>query len=206
MYCKLCFKEIKDNSFYNFLHKNSEVCQECFKSFRAKFIRFQIGSISGVAIYEYDETIKKLIYMFKGCYDIELKNIFLERYLWYLRFKYKDYYLVPVPSHILDDQKRGFNHVVEIFSGLKLPYLNVIKKANKNKQAKNTKKKRINSGNSFGVEGDINIVRGKKILIVDDVYTTGSSVNAVIKLVKKGGPKKIEVLVISKNIEKHKNY
>ena len=38
----------------------------------------------------------------------------------------------------------------------------------------------------------------KKILIVDDVYTTGSTVRAMIDLLKTKNPKKIKVLVMSK--------
>jgi predicted amidophosphoribosyltransferase len=39
-------------------------------------------------------------------------------------------------------------------------------------------------------------------LIVDDVYTTGSSVKAAISLIKKYNPKEIRVLTVAKNIEK----
>ena len=42
----------------------------------------------------------------------------------------------------------------------------------------------------------------KKVLVVDDVFTTGSSVRAVIDLIKQGKPKKIAVLVVAKNAEK----
>ena len=38
----------------------------------------------------------------------------------------------------------------------------------------------------------------KKVLIVDDVYTTGSTVKAMIDLVTTKNPKKIKVLVMSK--------
>ena len=38
----------------------------------------------------------------------------------------------------------------------------------------------------------------KKVLIVDDVYTTGSTVKAMIDLIKTKNPKKIKVLVMSK--------
>jgi xanthine phosphoribosyltransferase len=44
-----------------------------------------------------------------------------------------------------------------------------------------------------------------KILIVDDVFTTGSTLNAAIDLIKQGQPKNIKVLVLSKTIYKTLN-
>ena len=79
--------------------------------------------------------------------------------------------------------------------------LNIIKKAKKHKQAKSKKKERINAQKNFEIL-DVNVVNGKKILIVDDVYSTGSSVSAAIKLIRKGKPKRIDVLVVAKNILK----
>ena len=70
-----------------------------------------------MAIYDYNETIKKLIYQFKGCYDYELKDVFLFRYVTYLKWKFNDYILVPAPSSKVDDEKRGFNHAELIGRG-----------------------------------------------------------------------------------------
>ena len=81
--------------------------------------------------------------------------------------------------------------------------LRILKKVKNVKQAKMNKKERMTSQNNFEIT-DTNIVRNKKILIVDDVYTTGSSMNAAINLVKLRKPRKISVLVIAKNIEGHK--
>ena len=39
-----------------------------------------------------------------------------------------------------------------------------------------------------------------KVLIVDDVYTSGSTINAMIKLVKKAHPKSIKILILSKQL------
>lgn len=202
-HCMICFQEIKDNSFHNLIDGENVLCEECFSKFNPRFIHFHVRDIKGMAIYEYDQTIKELLFKFKGCYDIELKDVFLARYLWFLRIKYRGYYIVPVPSFELDDKKRGFNHVIEIYSGLKFPVLNILKKVENHKQAKQTRKQRISSQKNFTIT-NLDAVNNKKILIVDDVYTTGSSMNAAINLVMTGKPKKIEVLVIAKNVL-HKN-
>lgn len=178
------------------------ICEKCFSKFRPKFIHFPIGDMDGLAIYEYDSTIRELIFKFKGCYDIELKDVFLDRYINYLKIRYFGYSIVPLPSYYLDDERRGFNHICEIYNRLNLPILRILEKINNEKQAKKNKKERMKAHKNF-VINNISDVKGKKILIVDDVYTTGSSVNAAIGLIKKGKPKKISVLVVAKNIERH---
>lgn len=55
--------------------KNIHVCDMCFQKYQAKFIEFKIDKVKGIAIYEYDESIRELIYQFKGCYDIELGSL-----------------------------------------------------------------------------------------------------------------------------------
>lgn len=200
-HCKICFEQFDDISFYSVISKNNIICEKCFSLFEAKFIHFNIDSIKCLSIYEYDDTIKDLLFKFKGCYDIELKDVFLTRYILYLKLLYKDYYLVPVPSYYMDDERRGFNHVVEIYSGLNLPMLKIIEKKKDHKQAKSKKKERISSKKNFVLVDSKNIF-GKKILVVDDVYTTGSSVRAVIELIKPYKPKKISVLVVAKNVLK----
>ena len=178
--------------------KHSIICEECFAKFAPKFIHFRIEKIDGLAIYEYDQTIKDLLFTFKGCYDIELKDVFFDRFIWYLKLKYKGYVIVPLPSYYLDDERRGFNHVKEIYSRLGLKIENVLKKVKNVKQASLNREERSKAYENFKIEQP-ELLQNQKVLIVDDVYTTGSSVKAAIELVKQGNPKKISVLVVSKN-------
>ena len=200
-HCKICFEEIKDYSLYNFISNKNNICEKCFSKFKPKFIHFNIGAIPGLSIYEYDQNIKDLLFKFKGCYDIELKDVFFPRYLSYLKIRYWGYVIVPLPSFEMDDKKRGFNHVYEIYSRLEKPIYNIIKKTKNVKQANLKRKDRLAAIKHFEIT-DSKILKDKKVLIVDDVYTTGSSVNAAITLIKQGKPKKIAVLVIAKNMLK----
>ena len=194
---------MKDYSLFNTVNKSSIICEQCFNKFAPKFIHFRIGDIDALSIYEYDQNIRELIYKFKGCYDIELKDVFLDRFIFYLKIKYHGYNVVPLPSYHLDDLKRGFNHIEEIFRRLNLPILKVLRKIKNEKQAKKNKKERMQAQKNFDIT-DLEVIKNKKILIVDDVYTTGSSMRAAINLVRRGNPRKITVLVIAKNIEKPK--
>ena len=179
------------------IHKNIHVCDSCFKKYNAQFKEFKINNVKGVAIYDYDESIRELIYRFKGCYDIELGSLFLEQYILLIRYKYMGYHLLPVPSYYKDDIRREFNHVIEAFNIMKLPYLNIIEKSDEYKQAEQKKEDRKNIKYHLKLS-DLEKVRNKKILIVDDVVTTGSTLKACIDLIRGGHPKCIKILTIAK--------
>lgn len=203
-FCKICFKNINDYSLYNFIRKKNVVCEDCFSKLHAQFIHFKIGNIKGTSIYEYTDFIKELIYKFKGCADYELKDVFLCRYLTYLRLKYNGYYIVFVPSFYIDDERRGFNHVKAIFESLKLKELPILKKKSAHKQSDQTFKGRRSIKEVLEIDKKI-LLKDKKILLVDDIMTTGSTLLTSIELLKSKGAQKIEILVIAKTKMKRKD-
>lgn len=177
--------------------KNIHVCDTCFQKYQAKFIEFKIEKVKGIAIYEYDESIRELIYQFKGCYDIELGGLFLEQYIIYIRYKYLGYIVVPIPSYENENIRREFNHVKEAFKCLKLERLDILEKIDEYKQSNQKRKDRDKIEYHLKVS-DLEKVKNKKILLVDDVLTTGSTLKACIALIKQGHPKCIKILTIAK--------
>lgn len=173
------------------------ICMKCYREITPAFIKFKVGNYKALAIYEYNERIKKLLYQFKGCFDIEIFDIFLSRFARELRLMYFDYIMVPIPSYKEDDEIREFNHVEEMFKVLKLKTERVLEKTEKIKQANLSFKQRKEIKNFLKItNGDA--IRNKKILLVDDVYTTGSTMSAAISLIEQYHPKRIEILVMSK--------
>ncbi len=164
---------------------------------RPLFLKFRIGNIDAMAVYKYDDTIRTLLYQLKGCYDIELAEVFLSRFKDELHFLFHNYFLIPAPSSKEDDEEREFNHVKAIFQCLKLPFLPIVEKAFDYKQAELSAKQRKGAIRSLKLNNEKNLY-GKNILIIDDVYTTGATVLGMIGLIKTLKPKKIKVLVMSK--------
>ncbi|MBR4378297.1 MAG: ComF family protein [Bacilli bacterium] len=163
---------------------------------------FKVDDIECFHIYFYNEKVQELLYQFKGCYDYELYSVFLEYYSSYLNIKFKDYEIVPAPSSKKSDKDRGFNHVEEMFKTLRLKMNKCIHKTKQRKQADLTTKEREKIGDYLVID-DVNL-SNKKILLVDDVYTTGSTIKSMIQLVKQKGAKKIKVLLMSKTIDLEK--
>ena len=195
--CKICFEEIKNENIADLMENNVFLCEKCRESFAPKFINFKVNGIDALSIYEYDEKIKSLLYQFKGCYDIELKDVFLADFIDYLRTKYFGYIAIPAPSYILQDEKRSFNHVNELINTIGLPKINAFEKTDDFKQAKSSRNKRKQIKNIIKMSDKVN-VKNMNVLLVDDVYTTGATMTTMVDLIKQKGPKSIKILVLSK--------
>ena len=154
-----------------------------------------------MALYEYSEFIKKQIYLFKGCYDYEMKDIFLNLFIKELKIYFSGYRIIPIPSYKKDDELRGFNHVVEVFKQMGLEVYQIIEKTEHFKQAEKGAKERQSIKKYLQLNTDKSLKKDK-VLIVDDIYTTGATINAAIKLVETLDPKEIRVLVLAKTKNK----
>lgn len=119
-----------------------------------------------------------------------------------MRMLYPGYTIVPAPSSKNHDDERGFNHVREMFSCLGLPMIHAIEKTDDRKQSDLDYRSRQEVGKHLRWVGGRS-VSGKKILLVDDVYTTGATARNCIKLLKKHGASKIRVLVMAKTKGPH---
>jgi len=196
-YCKICFKEIRNDDFARLFDGDICLCAKCQSELDPKFISFRIDGYKATAVFEYTPFIKELIYKYKGCFDYELKETFLNLYYKEIKLRYSGYKIIPIPSYIEDDKIRGFNHVVEAFKSLGLKVLPIIKKTAHFKQANHKAKKRSEISKYLVIEEQIDLTKSK-VLIVDDIYTTGSTMKAAINLVEKLNPKEIKVLVLAK--------
>ena len=202
-FCKLCFHPLEPCSFHRVFRRNCSVCYRCFSKFSPRWFRFKMEGVSCLAIYPYNETIRNALYQFKGCGDIELAPVFLERILFFLKLKYRHYVIVPVPSSPSHDEERGFNQVVEMFRNLNLPMQFPITKPFEMKQSDLNAKQRARIGDFLRFD-ETKKITNKPVLLVDDVCTTGSTLKACIRLLKQHGVKKIQVLVMSKVIQRGK--
>ena len=184
------------------MYKHPTICHDCLLKFGPVLNTFQVDNVECFHLYFYNEKVQELLYQFKGCKDYELRTVFLEYYLTYLNLKFKGYEIIPAPSAVSSDKERGFNHVEEIFKILNLKMNKCIHKTKQRKQADLTTKEREKIGNYLVIDNvDLN---NKKVLLVDDVYTTGSTIKAMIKLAREKGAKKIKVLLMSKTIDLEK--
>jgi len=195
--CKSCFKSMRYNSFHSLINSEITICDDCLYYSKPVFKEFTIDGVRGIAIYEYNPYIRNKIFTYKICEDYELKDFFLKPYKIGINLMFFGYIVVPIPSYKIDDARRGYNHVIEIFNCLSFKIFNCLIKTKDIKQKLLNYEERQEIGKYFKFDSSFDI-KNKKILLVDDVITTGASMKAAIKILKENGARKIEILSICK--------
>lgn len=103
-------------------------------------------------------------------------------------------YIVPVPLYFYRQNWRGFNQAeiiaMEIQKQIGGEVKNLLKRHKNTKQQalmKSREERIDNIRNAFAIDCRSWIVDGKKVLLVDDVFTTGSNMKECCKVLKKAG-------------------
>ena len=196
--CKICFKDINIDNLHSLIHFPI-ICNSCIKNMNPVLKNFYIDDVTGLFLYEYNEEIRKLIFLYKGNKDYELKDVFIYNYKAYLKYLFKGYEAIYVPSSEDRVKERGFNHCKELFNLLSLKENSKAIKLANDKQSSKNYKERINNKGNFKLLNP-ELIKDKKILILDDICTTGSTLKEMIRIIKNHNPKDIKILVIAKRV------
>ena len=110
--------------------------------------------------------------------------------------------MIPVPISNKRKNQRGYNQSLLIAkeltknTNLKLDKNSLYKKIDTKEQNKlNKEQRKTNIQNAYELKNE-QILKNKKILLLDDIYTTGSTVNSCCKTLKQAKPKEIGIFVI----------
>jgi ComF family protein len=105
--------------------------------------------------------------------------------------------IIPVPLHRSRERRRGFNQAELIARQLGLPMATKILKRRKNTPSQtglSRNERKRNLASAFEVMHE---VKGR-VIVVDDVYTTGSTMNEIARTLKRAGAERVEVLTVAR--------
>ena len=118
-------------------------------------------------------------------------------------------YVVPVPYHWRKLLKRGHNPVRNLSrtlaKGLSTPLLDAVKRVKKGQDQRglDRKSRLINLKKAFSLnKNKMKMLKGKNILLIDDVLTTGATCNAISLLLKRAGAKSVIVGCLARTAPK----
>lgn len=202
--CKDCFSELhfildgcikcgKPITNYSLEEQLVEGCSYCLKK------GFYFDKV--ISCIEYNNTSKKIIFKLKYT-----NKTYMSRYIASIMKEKLDIesikfdYILFVPIHKKRLRKRGFNQAEKIAKYLgnltEKEIVDCISRKNNTKMLhKLNKEERVKElKNVFKAKPMISKIRNKSILLVDDIFTTGSTVNEISKLLKLSGVNKVYVM------------
>lgn len=187
--CKRCGKQLGDD--------RREYCSDC--------ARKNHTYRQGKAVFVYRGSIRQSMYRFKYSNRREYAAFYAKeaakRYRTWVEKK-KIEVIVPIPMYPGKKRRRGYNQA-EVFARalgreLGIPVERGLVKRVKDtvpQKELNDKERRHNLKNAFQLASDI--VKYRQILLVDDIYTTGSTMDAVAEVLLSGGAERIYYICIS---------
>ncbi len=200
--CDKCLGEIKANQTF--------FCGECKARLpEAKKICHQSFPYLLAAAGDYrDPILRKIILGLKFKFYRRAAAVLgkiLVDYLKRLNFDFEGFVVIPIPLHKARERERGFNQSL-LLSKIVADALNIeledqilkrVRKTEPQSGIKDFEKKLQNVSGCFQVINP-EIIRGRKILLVDDVTTSGATFLAAAEILKKAGAVKIIALAAAK--------
>lgn len=134
-----------------------------------------------------------------------LQEIFIKGLLGKINFERFDF-SIPIPLHPLKLKERGFNQSLILVQAIRkktrlriLPGNMVRKKFSEGQTLQDKKARLENIHGSFEIRAPREI-EGKEVLLVDDVLTTGATLQECARLLIKTGAKSVTALVLARSV------
>lgn len=184
------------------------ICDSCFENLKYGNIQeLKNGEINClISLFSYGEIREKMLkfkfndepYIYHYfveliCRNKQIKNIITKSDL-----------IVPVPMYCLKRWKRGYNQSELIAKGiskeLKISMFSNVLIKHKNTKTQsllNLEERKNNLKGCFKVMNK-DLLENKKVFLVDDIYTTGTTVKECVLQLNKGKPKEINIFVVAR--------
>ena len=213
MTCLLCGQHLKSNlTFSNLLllkKEETSVCVTCSESFErigeehcpnchkeglsTSCKDCQLWCKEGIdvehqAIFVYNQAMKDFFSRYKFDGDYILRKVFASILRDFL-INYRDYHFLLIPLSPERYATRGFNQVAGLIEATGLSYENLLEKREEKASSSKTRSERLATELPFFIKNGATVP--KKILLIDDIYTTGVTLNRVKKLLENAGAEEV---------------
>lgn len=188
--CRLSFEKIAEPHCPScYRSGSSEVCSDCL------YWQEQGCQINHQALYRYNEAMKAYFSLYKFFGDYVLTQLFAKEIKKALK-AYKDYVLVPVPVSPATLAERGFNQVEGLLDMAGLTYQQVLVKGEGVKQSEKSRADRLASRPNYQLKAGVPLP--EKIILVDDIYTTGATLASIVGLLRENGVREVKTFSLAR--------
>jgi competence protein ComFC len=178
--CSICCRVLDAN------FRSENLCYDCVRW--EQDAEWRGALTQNTSLYEYNDFLKELIAKFKYRGDYVLARAFagaVKRELTSMNYDV----LIPIPLSQERLYERGFNQAEALIVEAGFKSSPLLTRIHTEKQSKKSRTERIHLPQVFQLDGPS--LEGKSILLVDDIYTTGSTLRHAAKIVLEHGAAKV---------------
>ena len=213
-YC-ICCQKHKNQSMGTHIHKKLGICTDCLKFLK----EFPLAPVptktkhytTVVSVLPYNETLKKAIHSYKFNNNPGYSHIFADMIITYLQKfddKYKNKFLpmfdliVPVPLSAQRLRERGYNQSTLISKKI-AEHFSIAHSEKALTKIRHTKQQSLVPHNLRyknvldAYKADEKIVNGKRILLFDDIFTTGGTSDSCAKALLDAKAENVSILTLA---------
>ncbi|MCL6574080.1 MAG: ComF family protein [Bacillus sp. (in: Bacteria)] len=189
--CRICCRPFRlvDDKF-----RDKDLCHDCFRW--EENPEWQNFLMKNDSLFLYNDFLKEVIAKYKFRGDYLLAKVFAETFKEKLTQMVGDTF-VPIPLSKERLYERGFNQAAALLIESGFTPKDILTRIHSEKQSKKSRDERIHLPQVFKVDSGI-YLEGKRVVLIDDIYTTGSTLRHAAKLLKKAGATSVQSLTLAR--------
>jgi competence protein ComFC len=192
--CRICSRTF---SLFPEQYRQGDCCYDCIRW--EEYEEWKGILQQNRSLYVYNDFLKEVIAKIKYRGDTELINAFKP----VMRSKFKgisrDTILIPIPLSIERHYERAFNQADIIAGGFNRDVYNLLKRnTHEEKQSKKNRHERMKKKDNPFIVIDKDQINERAVLLIDDVYTTGSTLRYAAKALLEAGAKNVSSITLGR--------
>ncbi|EDL63910.1 ComF family protein [Bacillus sp. SG-1] len=191
--CRICSRPL---SLLQSQHIKEETCLDCIRWEQDP--KWAGVLTQNTSLFLYNEYLKEYLSRFKYRGDYLLVNAFSSAVKEAAEPLIYDL-VTPIPLSPERLYERGFNQAEALAREAALQPQHLLIRSHSEKQSKKSRLQRIQSEEVFGINPDLQPeINNKSILLIDDIYTTGTTLRQAARILKEAGAKEITSLTLAR--------
>ncbi|ASS98172.1 MULTISPECIES: ComF family protein [Geobacillus] len=184
--CEMCGRLLEEAA--------PSVCADCLRWQEDE--QWGRALVKNRSVYLYNDWMKDVVALWKFRGDYVIVEAFRRPFVQAFRRHFgRDWCIVPIPLSPERLHERGFNQAEALARLLPSPYFPWLSRKHSEKQSKKSRRERLETDNPFFL-ADHPPLDGKRIVLIDDIYTTGITVRHAARILLEAGAAEVGALTL----------